>query len=307
MQQKLTTREDYARRVNVIVEYICNHLTDSMELDTLAKISNFSPYHFHRIMKAFLGEPIGAFITRKRVETAARLLRYSNMSVQKIAYKVGYDVPSSLSKVFKQYYAITPTEYKMNKTYTIMKPLNVNVHLKLDEKVVNLQPKQAIYIRLIGDYKENNYTLAWQKLWQYVFTSKQFSVEMEQICQTTPKSEVLEKMLKEGNIAHIGIYHNDPKMTGAKKQQADVCLALPFKMEPKGEIGVKEIAGGKYVAYCYQGPYDNLGEVYDTIYGKCIPNGGFQVDERPGFEIYLNDPEQTLPDKLQTEIYVPVR
>jgi AraC family transcriptional regulator len=101
MQQRLSTREDYSRRINIIVEYINNHLADDIDLEMLASISNFSPYHFHRITKAFLGEPIGAFVTRLRVETAARLLRYGDMPIQNIAYRVGYDVPSSLSKAFK--------------------------------------------------------------------------------------------------------------------------------------------------------------------------------------------------------------
>ncbi len=103
MQQKTSTREDYSKRINIIIEYINNHLTDDIDLEILAGIANFSPYHFHRIFKAFLGEPVGAFITRMKIEAAARLLRYSDMPVQEIAYKVGYDVPSSLSKAFGKF------------------------------------------------------------------------------------------------------------------------------------------------------------------------------------------------------------
>lgn len=306
MQQKTSTREDYSKRINTIIEYINNHLTDDIDLEILAGIANFSPYHFHRIFKAFLGEPVGAFITRMRVETAARLLRYSDMPVQEIAYKVGYDVPSSLSKVFKQFYDITPIEYKNNKKYTIMKPLKINPELELKERVINLEPMQAIYVCLFGDYKSNDYCLAWQKLWEYIRTSGKFSEEMKRACGTAPKSDVIKQMLKECKIAHVGIYHNDPKLTETSKQQSDVCLTLPFKMEPKGEIGAKEIAGGRYAAFLYQGTYEKLGEVYDTIFGKYIPDGGYQLDERPVFEMYLNDPECTKPEELQTEIYVPI-
>lgn len=306
MQQRQSTREDYSKRVNIIVEYINNHLADDIDLEVLAGISNFSPYHLHRIVKAFLGEPIGAFVTRVRVETAARLLRYSDMSVQEIAYSVGYDVPSSLSKAFKQFYDITPTDYKNNKTYTIMKPLKINSNLELTERIVTLEPKKAIYVCLIGDYKKNDYGMAWQKLWQYVRSSGKFSEEMKKICQDNPNPNIIKQMLIEGKIAHVGIYHDDPKVTEGDKQRADICLVLPFEMEPKGEIGVKEIAGGKYAAYRYQGSYDNLDEVYDTVYGKYIPESGYQIDARPGFEIYLNDPECTAPDKMETEIYVPI-
>ena len=77
MQTKTSTRDEYLKRINVVVEYINNHLDSELDLNKLADISNLSPCHFHRITKAFLGEPLGLFITRMRVETSARLLRYT--------------------------------------------------------------------------------------------------------------------------------------------------------------------------------------------------------------------------------------
>ena len=74
MQQKKTTKEEYQKCVNVVVEYINQHLGEEIDLKSLAKVSNFSPFYFHRIMKAFLGEPIGTFIVR----TPAPLLGYPN-------------------------------------------------------------------------------------------------------------------------------------------------------------------------------------------------------------------------------------
>ncbi len=87
MQQKKTTKEEYQKCVNVVVEYINQHLGEDIDLKSLARISNFSPFYFHRIMKAFLGEPIGTFIVRTRTEAAARLLRYSDIPIADIAYR----------------------------------------------------------------------------------------------------------------------------------------------------------------------------------------------------------------------------
>lgn len=60
MEQKQTTKEEYVKRVNVVVDYINNHLDENIDLGMLAEMSGFSPWHFHRIVRAFLGEPIGA-------------------------------------------------------------------------------------------------------------------------------------------------------------------------------------------------------------------------------------------------------
>ncbi len=60
MEQRTSTTEEYHRCVNIVIEYINNHLGEEIDLEKLAEISHFSPYHFHRIMKAFLHEPLGS-------------------------------------------------------------------------------------------------------------------------------------------------------------------------------------------------------------------------------------------------------
>ena len=286
MEIKTSTREEYLKRVNVVVDYINNHLDEELDLQKLAEMSNLSTYHFHRIMKAFLGETLGAYIIRVRLETAVRLLRYTDLPVEQIAYSVGYEMPSSLSKSFKQFYDITPLEYRNNKNFVIMKPVQLNPDLNLKSpKVIDIETKKAIYIRLTGAYSELDFCGAWGKLWAYVKENKLFSAGIE----------------------HISIYHDDPKVTTSEKLRTDVCLVLPNPTEPKGEIGVKEIAGGKYAVFLYQGPYTNLGIVYDTIFAKWLPDCGYELRNAPLYEKYINDPSRTEEAKLKTEIYIPLQ
>ena len=286
MKTKLSTKEDYQKKINQVVEYINNHLDEKMDLKTLAEISNFSEFHFHRIFKAFLHEPLATYITRIRVETAAQLIRYSGLSIETIAYNVGYETPSSLSKSFKQFYGISPTEYRINKNYFIMKKEELNPGLKLKApKIVDMESKQAIYIRLMGAYNELDFPGTFSKLWSFVKEHKLFSAGIE----------------------HIGIYHNDPKVTEADKLRSDVCLVIRKPAQPQGEIGVKEIPGGKYAVFTYIGPYSNLGIVYDTIYAEWLPTSGCELRNIPIFEKYYNDPTNTEPEKLKTEIYIPVQ
>lgn len=285
MQQRPSTKEEYQKQVNNIVEYINDHLSEELDLSILAEKANFSPFHFHRIMKAFLGEALGAYITRLRVETAARLLRYTDLPVQDIAYRLGYDVPSSLSKIFKSFYGISPTEFRNNKSYTIMRPSLLSEDLKLKSpKIEELESKKAIYIQLTGEYSGLDFGGTWMKLWQYVKENKLYSASIEHLC----------------------IYHDDPKVTASDKLRTDVCLVINKAAQAKGEIGLKEIKGGKYAIFHYQGSYDHLGSVYDTIYGKWLPESGYVLRDAPGFEKYINNPADTPAEKLKTEIYVPV-
>lgn len=282
-----TVSETYQHRMNIVVEYINNNLDKEIDLATLSEISHFSPYHFHRLFRGIIGEPVGAFIVRMRVETAARLIRYTSLPIEEICYKVGYNVPSSLTKVFRQFYGISPTEYRNNKNYHIMKPEKKNEELNLKgPKITDIKPKTAIYIRLSGNYSGLDFSGAWQRLWQYVKENKLFSLT---------------------GMDHIAIYHNDPKITETEKLMTDVCLVISKPVEPKGEIGVKEIQGGKHAVFTYTGSYDHLSEVYDTIYGKWLPESGYELGDTTCFEKYLNNPNDTKPEKLKTEIYLPIK
>ena len=169
MKTKASTKEDYIQRINKVVEYINSHLNEEMDLKRLADISNFSEFHFHRIFKAFRHETLSAYIIRIRLEMVAHLLRYSELPVETIAYNVGYEMPSSLSKSFKQFYGISPTEYRNNNNYTIMKQETLNIELKLKApKIVELESKKVIYVRLMGAYEGLGFPGAFAKLWNFV-------------------------------------------------------------------------------------------------------------------------------------------
>lgn len=142
MQQRVSTVQEYQKQINILIEYIINHLGEPIDLVKLAEVCHFSPYHFHRITRALIGEPIWSYIVRIRLETAARLIRYTDLPVSDIAYKIGYDAPSSFSKAFKQQYGLSPVEYKKNKDYIIMKAEKNDAHLKIKApKVMDIPPK----------------------------------------------------------------------------------------------------------------------------------------------------------------------
>lgn len=66
--------KEYIARINRVLDYIEAHLAESLTLEELAAISCFSPFHFHRIFRAFIGETVGQYISRLRLEKAATLL-----------------------------------------------------------------------------------------------------------------------------------------------------------------------------------------------------------------------------------------
>ena len=159
---KPITHNSYIQSINRASHYIATHLDETIDVKTLAGVANLSDFHFCRIFKAIKGEPPIAFIARIRIETAAQLLRYSSLTVEEIAYNIGYESPASLSKAFKNRYGISPTLYRTDKNIYIMKREVINENLALKApKLVTLEEKSVIYVSLMGEYGSLNYNDAY--------------------------------------------------------------------------------------------------------------------------------------------------
>ena len=99
---------------------------------------------------------------------------------------------------------------------------------------------------------------------------------------------------------------DDPKVTSPDKLRTDICMEVAPSVCPKGEIGTKKVLEGRFMIALYKGTYQQLGAVYDTLYGKYLPEMGLSLREVPSGEIYLNDPCNTKPEDLLTQIYVAI-
>ncbi|MFC2398785.1 AraC family transcriptional regulator [Capnocytophaga gingivalis] len=278
------TYNDYTQRINKVVAYINDHLDESLDLKTLAEVAALSEFHFHRVFKALKGESIGAHISRLRIEAAARLLRYSALSIEDIAFNIGYEAPAALSKAFKNQYGITPTQYRTNKDIYIMKKEIINPDLALKApKIIELEPKNLIYVALTGKYGTLDYGKAYEQLWAVVKSQKLFTKGIESIC----------------------VSYDDPKITEASLQRSEVSLAIHKPAHPEGEVSCKTLAGGKYAVFFYQGSYSHLSAVYDAAM-RWVIDSEYEVREEPTFEKYLNDSRRTAQEKLKTEVYISI-
>ena len=69
--QQRYRQEEYISRINRVIDFIENHLDGDLSLVRLANVAHFSPFYFHCIFKAVVGETLNQFIQRIRVEKAA--------------------------------------------------------------------------------------------------------------------------------------------------------------------------------------------------------------------------------------------
>lgn len=283
-QRKLSTLDDYRRRINAITEYINSHLEEKIHLKDLAEISNFSPYHFHRITRAFFGEPIGAYISRMRVEAAAKLLCYSDLPVSEIAWRVGFEMQSSLAKAFHRVYGISPSDYRADRETTFRKIFTFDKGILLEKRIGYVRDFNVIYLHCRGDYDKFEYFRMFKKL----------------------KAFAKQKNLDTSVCEYGNILFDIPGITEKRKLRSDIFMKVKGKPAPSGEIGSRTVRGGKFVVFGYKGSYSNLVSANGNIFGKILPESGLKFSTDFWMIDYVSAPKYTLSENAKADIYVPI-
>ena len=97
--------------LNAAIDYLLLNLNKEMNIDELCKIACMSRTKFYNEFKRHLGSSPAEFLFQARLKYAAKLLK-NNGSVTQACYSCGFKDSSHFSRSFKNFYAMTPTQYK---------------------------------------------------------------------------------------------------------------------------------------------------------------------------------------------------
>src|SRR6266404_6252717 len=116
VQATESTRNEYAARMNRVVDHIQSHLADPLNLERLAAVACFSPFHFHRLFRVWMGETLQDFVHRLRLERAAQLLVFNRLrSISEIALECGFSSSGAFARAFKGAFGVSASEWRKRK------------------------------------------------------------------------------------------------------------------------------------------------------------------------------------------------
>lgn len=93
-----------------LCDYIDANLGEDLTLSTLAGKCFYNPSYFSRAFKDKFGMPLSEYITRRKIDLAARLAADNQLSVEEIAARVGF---SSRSSLYRAFYKITGVSFSV--------------------------------------------------------------------------------------------------------------------------------------------------------------------------------------------------
>lgn len=98
--------------VQLAKNYIRDHFSQPIDLDTVAMHANISPNYLSSLFKKENGMSFSEYLTHVRINEAKRLLRTTQMSVAEVAERAGYSDAKYFTKVFSKECGISPKKYQ---------------------------------------------------------------------------------------------------------------------------------------------------------------------------------------------------
>ncbi|MGJ5819126.1 AraC family transcriptional regulator [Paludibaculum fermentans] len=306
-----STRREYAARMNRVVDHVQAHLTEPLDLERLAAVACFSPFHFHRLFSAWMGETLQSFVHRLRLERAAQLLVFHRLrSISDIAVECGFSSASAFARAFKAGYGVPAGEWRNRKIcQTNSKPCEAETpaslgfsklpghparhqehpmtNTTLHVQVRRLAPLTIAYLRHIGAYKGD--TELFRRLFTKLFT------------WAGPRG------LMPPDFRYLSLFQDNPNLTPAARQRLEVALVVPAGTAPSGEIGVRTLEGGLYATAQVRVQLQDYAAQWDALVADWLPASGYQPDHRPAMEFYLNNPDTDPEGRYHIEMCLPLR
>jgi AraC family transcriptional regulator len=286
MNERTTTRSDYAERLERVFSWLADHLDDTLDLTRLAEVACLSPYHFHRVYRAMQGETAADTVRRLRLHRAAVELITGELPIPRVARRAGYGSQEAFTRAFKAAYDVPPARYRASfvPPQTAYRQEDAMSVTTTYETTIKTTP--AVRVAALahhGDYQSIGSTF-------------------ERLMALAAGQGLLGP---DGRT--FGIYYDDPAATPVGALRSDACVVIPEGRTPTGDLRLKEIRGGRYATVLHVGPYAELDRPYRWLYGTWLAHSGEEPADSPTVEAYLNDAREVPPTKLKTEIWLPLR
>jgi AraC family transcriptional regulator len=281
------TQDSYQQRMNLVLEHIENHLDEKLSIELLSQLANFSPFHFHRQFRAFVGLPVYKLIQFLRLKKAARELAFStDKSIGDIAYNAGFENAESFSRAFKKWLGQTPTDFRYNPDWKLWNQLvdfkRMNRSKTMQVKIVDFPETMIAALEHLGPEHQ-------------VYNTVRKFIDWRQ-----------ENRIRPEDGETYGIHYSDPVSTLPEEYRQDICVSVkqPVAENPQGVVN-KIIPAGRCAVIRHQGSREYIPAV-DYIYREWLPESGEELRDFPVFFHYINVGPNVRDKDMLTDIYLPI-
>ncbi len=273
---------DWINRMNSSIDYIEENLAGIIDFERAAQIAGCSVYNFQRMFSFILDKPLSEYIRSRRLTLAAFELQHSNMKIIDVALKYGYDSHDSFTRAFQRFHGVVPSLARDKGTKLKSCPrISFQISIRGD-KQMNYQIEDFEEFSIVGFKKRVNTATAFE--------------EIPKIWDTASKNgdmNSLFKMLTAADSRPAGLLGICVGGNWGNSEEFDYYLGVTTNIEPADNMAKFDFPKATWVIFDASGKLpDAVQEVHKRFYTEWLPNSGYEPDDLPTIECYMQNNRQ---------------
>lgn len=295
--------------------YVDARLDQVLDAHTLADQAAMSRHHFHRVFQAHVGCSVGGYVTWRRLQRACALLASGGEPVLDVALAVGYESAQALAKAMRRELDTTPTAVRQGDSAPW-------TSLLTSERLHHLIPSPHHHAQGAHAMQVTRYTTLPPGIQALTATARGMVDHTMTRAAQSAFGELAAAVGPTGLMAQASsfisivpdepqgpddphcryvagiVFGHDMASGQGSSRQVDVPLS--------GTLAWQTLDAGRYAVFTHIGPYTTLNQAWHAIYADWLPRSGHTLRDAPPMELCINNPQTTPPDKLHTEIWLPL-
>jgi len=276
------------------IDLIESQLKTEINLDSIAKETGYSYYHYSRVFRGITGHSPYDYILRRKLSEAAKDLVSSDKNIIDIAYDYGFKNPETFSRGFKRLFGIQPVQYRKSVTrhwhkIIMLDKLTVE-HIK--NRNYNLDRKPEII--------ELN-DLSISGVITYVGKESSSSKFRKKADEDLKKEIKFDELNKAEKFYGVSFCHSETDegffyVFGAESSQVPITPKMVCKPLPDTS----------YAVFRHIGEPDSIKLTYDYIYGTWLPQSDYELFHPMEIEVFPTKFPSDEKEDEKIDIYIPL-
>lgn len=296
---------DYLTRINTALRYIDENLQSDLNLQHIADIACYSPFHLHRLFKAVTNETLNNYITRKRIEHSALLLiHHDEYQISEIATKFGFKNDSTYTRTFHKIYGQSPSAFRKNNRGNFSKigKMNSKNHQEsfiAEEYLCNIKELKN-WMMMNANIEIKNLPAMNLSSVSHTGVDGVENAFMRIIGWAAAKG-----LLAKENSKICRVFHDSFKVTDADKVRMSIGVITDDAQQADAGVTASTIPSGKHIVARYEIVVEDFEKAWSGLFIWMTENGYKKADANP-FEIYHNNMNEHPERKCIVDLVIPI-
>lgn len=303
----------YQGRLNRVMDFVRENLHEPLTVERLAEVACFSPYHFHRVFSATMGETVGAFVRRARLERATQLMTASpERRLGSIAVEAGFASFSDFSRAFRRHFAIAPSRWDRRSRLesgcagaTDRGEGSNLLRTWIDDddggapaaELTQLPGLTLAYVRIVNPTADNALARGYDQLLAWL-RRRGFALPVEPWDCSSNASPT--------GCMLLGMSWDDDERTPPDLMRYDFACPVPAGTSGSDAVTIRTMPPLLCVSARATGGISRVARVWHYLYGEWLPRSRWEPYQLPAFERFHRRPGTAGWDEWDLECCVPL-